>query len=236
MDVKASKVVALPLLLIIALGVTGLSYAWWTETLIISSDTVSTGHLRVKFTSMFGEVPLPKYEGACVAEVYTAARKWYPSEGGNPQYLPLTDNTLTMKFRNMFPGASYQVYWLKSKNDGTIPAKIQSITININDPCGIKSYVEWMAPWSTLAWINKGKPGEIRIPNPYPGQWKPIEEVPNWYFNALSGRVLYPEDTLEFDAEEPEEACFYVRLSPNAPDNAEGCSISFDIVFTWTQA
>jgi len=230
--VKFSKATAVPILLIIVLGAIGFSYAWWTETLVID-DTVNTGELKVKFTDMFGRVPEPKYAGVCVAEVYTAAGKWYPSEGGNPQYLPLTDDTLTMKFRNMFPNASYLVYWLRAKNVGTIPAKIKSVTLqNLNDPGNIKGYVEWKQVYTIK--IKRADGGVISIPNSN-FDWTPIEQVPGKFESFLQGYVLYPGDMLEFDANEPEEHCFAIRLSPDAPNSAEGYTITFDIVFTWTQ-
>ena len=231
---RGSKALALPLLLVMMLGAMGLSYAWWTETLVID-DNVNTGELKVVFTDMFGRKPEPLYNEQGVGEVYTAYNKWWPSEGGNPQYLPLTDDTLTMKFRNMFPGCVYHVYWLELENQGTIPAKLKSITITINDPGGIKSYVQWMSSWSTLCKIIRADGTVVPISNPYPGQWKPIEEVPDWYYNALKDYVLYPGDQIKFDGEDPDMQCFTIRLSPDAPNSAEDYTITFDIEFTWTQ-
>jgi len=220
----------LPLILVLTLGISSLGLALWSETLKIDPINVTTGELKVIFTDMYGGAPTSP------AQVYNVYGLWVPP--GWAQELPLTDDTFTFKFRNMFPGAEYNVHWLILKNVGTVPAKIQSITLeNLNDPDSIKAYVEWRSCWSTLCQIIRADGTIVSIPSPTLTNWTPIEQVPGKLYTALEPYVLYPGDSLKFDAEtqDPEEDCFRFRFSPNAPNESEGCAISFDMVWTWTQ-
>jgi hypothetical protein len=202
---------------------------------VINPGTVNTGELKIIWRAMFGEAPLPTYAGSCVAQVYNENYKWAPP--GTTQYLPLTDNVFTFKFKNAFPGFYYQVYGLELKNVGTIPAKIKAIRLeNIQDSGGIKDYVLWkqsairirgIPDYGTVRWSTSGF------------DWVKLEEVPGKYYERLKDEVLYPGEILQFSIletppEEGGEGSFYIKLSETL-DKAEGCTISYDLVFEWTQ-
>jgi len=236
---KVSKGYALPMLLIIALGAIGFGYAWWTEKLVISPGTVNTGELKIIWTDMFGGCPEPcyKHDGVKegVAEVYNVHGQWGRYGGNYCQELPLTDTVFTFKFRNAFPGFYYVVHWLECKNVGTIPAKIKEIRLeNVIDPDNIRAYVLWKqdairiyAPDGSVRWSTGGF------------DWTKLDDVPQTYYNRLKDQVLYPGERLRFSLlelppEEGEEGSFTIKLSETL-DKAEGYTISFDMVFEWTQ-
>jgi hypothetical protein len=230
---KVSKGYAFPMLLIIALGAIGFSYAWWTEKLVINPGTVNTGELKIVWSDMYGEAPLPKYAGSCVAKVLNEKGNWAPP--GTTQYLPLTDTVFTFKFQNTFPGFYYIVYWLECKNVGTIPAKIKEIRLaNVIDPDNIRAYVLWKQdairiykPDGSVRWSTSGF------------DWTKLDDVPQTYYNKLKDQVLYPGERLRFSLlelppGEGEEGSFTIKLSETL-DKAEGYTISYDLVFEWTQ-
>jgi len=91
--------------LMVALAMTGVGFAWWTETLNIEGS-VATGELNVDFNN-----PATSCDEEMTCEV------------------KVTDTTITVDINNAYPCGSCVVTF-DIQNTGTIPAKVMAIDIS----------------------------------------------------------------------------------------------------------
>jgi hypothetical protein len=218
MDMKFSKAVVLPLLLMVTLGVTGFAYAWWTETLQIDGS-VNTGELTVKMGN-FGGAYWQHIWWADVSSHITYAYEIL--DGGY---------TVKMTLGNYYPGASVR-FNVPIKNVGTIPAKIDSVVLNVtSDPGGLKDYIY------TRSWVRQWDKDGNQIWNSGWPPFVPLEQLDEQIYVQLLGRVLKPGEIFFFGSEpgSENEGCLYFRLETTAPDTTENKTITFTLTFTFKQ-
>lgn len=228
---KISKAVALPLLLVILLGAMGLSYAWWNETLVID-PTVNTGELKMEFKYPYSDDG-PGMKDAKEYEYGSAIRgDW---DVGETTIMVVDPYTTKVTLSNVYPGYQARIK-LGIYNTGTIPAKIQSVTLtNIVDTDGVLDYVK-VGGWVQVQW-GPTSYHVFSLASGYPPKWGcPLKDFDDVLLSALKSTQTQPLQTgwkVYFASEDPEEGDslgFYIL--DGAP---EGASLSFDIEFMWTQ-
>ena len=231
---RFSKAVALPLLLVIALGITGLAYAWWTETLQIDG-TVNTGELKVIFWNDPTEPTwgptwrVPNWRGYGTAPYVT--RTWSLSSD---------QKTLTITLGNMYPRTGSQRIAFGMRNVGTIPAKLENVTIAIDGSPDLAYYVrtqgkiEYFTSTGTKLW-EKSFGNWPHIDGDLHERDVRLELLGDTLTSLLAGTVLNPGDFLAFGEETEEGGCLGFALHATAPDNVELQSITFSLSFEFVQ-
>lgn len=227
---KVSKKFVLPMLIVLLLGAMGLSYAWWTEMLTING-TVETGELKMEFKYPSSD------DGPGMNDIkeyqYGSPKARWDKNVGETKIEVVDPRTIKVTLSNVYPGYQSRIK-LSMYNTGTIPSKIQSVTLNIDDPDGLLPYVKVGGRVN----VQTGPTSYTQIPLGFePPKWGvPLDGFDVVLFSALQStqsNPLQPGWKVRFECEDPEEGsslCFYIK--EGAP---EGANLSFDIVFTWTQ-
>lgn len=238
---KFSKGYALPMLLIIALGAIGFSYAWWTETLVIDGN-VNMGEVKVVWNYDPWERP----------SVWADA----PASGSWRQ---IDDHTFEVTFTNLYPGCvfKWQGY---ARNMGTIPVKFDRCDIEIvNDPKNVTPHI-FVVPGDTyISWDPDGNgplSGSYVCPvwggySDFPFTYldeainEPPGTVPEYpHTRQVPKFVLYPPSTpgdwrtagrMAFCGEDDSDSSIRLIVNPNAPDSIEGATLTFRISFKFVQ-
>ncbi len=128
-----NRVKILALTLLLAVSCIGAGYAYWNESIVISS-TVSTGELKVVFENIDDGIepdyPYIDYNGLEFPELR------------ENNYLSNDDHTLIAGFNNVFPGLYYSIPF-EVRNKGTIPATFRQCTVKseMNVPSGESSLI-----------------------------------------------------------------------------------------------
>lgn len=124
-----SKARLAALILSILFALTGVGYAYWSESIAIES-TVTTGHLLVEFIDQSREPPFPY-----LFHPYSFPQKFTYPEFADSLKLLDDNHTLTATYHNFFPGINYDIPFAM-ENNGTIPARFKKclVTCDIIDP------------------------------------------------------------------------------------------------------
>lgn len=127
-NLKTSKTVVVPLIVILVLGVSGLTVAQWTETLLID-ENVETGELKVGFRWYGG------WEFSKHVTLTPRLKYWRPPGVTSHTF------TLTGVYPGYGSGGLTQLFWVAYaiRNEGTIPAEVESIRIDAPD---------WIEVWT----------------------------------------------------------------------------------------
>lgn len=227
----------LALAAVLALGLVAAGFAHWTETLTIE-DPVTLGEVDVKFAQSCNTM----------ADHYPAWA-WGAWDAGEPVKLEynIDRDTLTVGRSKLYPGARFG-FRFAIKNEGTIPAKIKNVevtNVKINgepaedvpdwlrggglftvwgaDGTGIYSF-NLVNPWNVLEGYDLLK---LMDTNPAHGGKGLLEvlqdKVPTFGVN----------ETLDFD--DPDGGTMVIKVDKDAGNEMENVTVSFDVVFTWTQ-
>lgn len=207
------KIGLICLAVVLTLGIAGVGFGWWSETLDIGQNPINTGDADMQIFITSG---------------YTGQHDYATMECEN-----VDDNTVSFSIGNYYPGAWWGIDRIVMKNTGTIPLKLKDVTLDItSDPNNIKGYVLWRQP--NYVKIVEG----ITPLYPVLGRFDyyvPIEEVPGKYLSILEDEVIMPGQKVEFGDEETEEACIWIKFDEDAPNPSENSTITFNLNFTWTQ-
>jgi hypothetical protein len=222
------------MLLVIALGAIGFSYAWWTETLVIGPQ-VNTGEVDVIFWNNPNE---PSWAAGHQWQWRVPNWRNYGWNGWTTRGWSLSPDqkTLTITLGNYHP--------VTDKTDriafgicnvGTIPAKLKSVTLTVSGPAMLIDYIRTQG--SIQYWTKDG----VKLWEKSFGGWSattstlPLTELDDKLTELLAGTVLYPGDFLVFGGEEEEEGCLGFALYKDAPNDVERMTISISLSFEFVQ-
>jgi hypothetical protein len=232
MDMKFSKAVAFPLLLMVTLGVTGSAYAWWTKTLNIAG-TATTGELKVEFVN--GQAPgkdwnKPNWRTYGAASYVTRTWSWSSDK-----------LAINITLGNMYPGTGSQRFAFGIRNTGSIPAKLKDITVSIiGDPTTAhyirtQGKIEYCRSDLKKVW-EKSFGNWPHIDNDAYERDIPLENLEAKLDSLLAGTVLYPGEFLGFGEDEGEEAgSLGFAMHATAPESTEGQTLTVTITFSFEQ-
>lgn len=210
--------------LVIAMGGINLVFATWEENLDIVG-TMQTGEFRVEFI-----------EGYCINYdppgsedlKYNKPTETWPFDVGTTK-CDVEKNEVTITLENTYP--CYQTFVrFRTKNYGTIPAKLKNVTVTFTDPDGLKDYVEF----GVCVYVNNGPnyyyPGMLA--GTHPRTDAPVDELETGLKDtinrALSGTngysYLLPNQELWYD--------LGFHIKDGAPQKA---NLTITIETTWTQ-
>lgn len=220
--------------LVLVLILMGTAFAWWTQSTTIA-NTVNTGELEVKLEK-FGDAGVYFSDPS---NPYTDASGLNIKDYGAKASYTVSDDqhSLTFNAENLFPG-SYATYAYKVINSGTVPVKINDITLipgetNLSQDLldSIKIYFDYMV---------------VRE-----GQSDPVSEgiVEGKYDNIASlikekmgDIVLLPGDRIivgdqDFTNTDSYFNGFTVKIPQDwQADEGENSTLSFSVVFDYIQA
>jgi predicted ribosomally synthesized peptide with SipW-like signal peptide len=241
MDMNASKAVVFPLLLVVMLGVTGLSYAWWTETLKIDGS-VATGEAKVIWNYV---------EGGAWARVGSPA---------SASWAQIDDHTFSVTFSNLYPGCKINLRGYV-RNMGTIPMKFDRVDITVvSDPKGVAPHI-FVSPGDTYNWWDPDGNGPLPPSGPHcpvHGSYTnfpftyldeaindPPGSVPGFPWTRQFPKFVLNPPTTPSDwhtagsfglgAGGDEDGCWNLIVDPNAPNDIEGATLTFTISFKFVQ-
>jgi predicted ribosomally synthesized peptide with SipW-like signal peptide len=125
------KIIGVFAALMVALAMTGVAFAWWTETLKIEG-TISTGELDVEFKDIASNdsgtsLDPIKVDGRVTSGYNVATCEAGGSDVSEPDPTPGDLDKITVTITNAYP-CYYPQVTFKVKNGGTIPAKVASIS------------------------------------------------------------------------------------------------------------
>jgi len=222
-------------LLILALLVLGVTYAYWNETLYITT-TVHTGTFCVKFVEGYRI----NYDepGDKDLKYYGYPERW-PFDVGSTT-CEVTEDTVTITLNNVYP--CYQTFVrFRIKNCGTIPAKLKDVTVEFEDPKGLKDYVTFGVTMAVSSGGTNWVPGAWYA---YPEAWTqtfaktdaPLDELETGLEEAIRnaldkvGGVLLPGYEIWFDS-----LGFHIIPEIDEVPAPEDATLTIHITITWTQ-
>lgn len=221
----------LALTLVIAIMLMGAGYAQWTDVLTIE-NTVSTGDMNVEF-------------------ILEGAASW-DNDYMNAEIERSDDNkTETVTITDMYPG-SVAVYATALENKGTLPAKIEGVSVDLDTSLTDKSEdlaerMGYIAGYVVVDKNNHFVPGKIG----FTAAWD-LATFEGNLTHMLEDEVLEPGEKMLFDIPEEykdeaiefmpqyaelEDNCFVFGL-PYCVTNEEGLeneAVGFDITINFGQ-
>lgn len=214
--------IALPFLLIIMIGAIGFSYAWWTESLNINGNA-QTGELKMVLMDLYCKDGY--WQGTPGG---TGSWQNEPINTGVATIQQVNDHTIRITMENAYPGYIADFHF-RMKNVGSIPAKMKNAYItNIVDPNGLLNYV-WVDRCYTFYKTDPAQPSQSALHL----SDKSLTDIAPAIYNAYKDKVFLPGGYIYFACdEEGAENSFWLVILEGAP---EGASLSFDLVFEWTQ-
>lgn len=214
---KKSRIIV-SLAMVLALAISGIAYAAWTDQLFINGSA-QTGNMNVVFDRGCFNF-YPHTEDACYVEAEASF---------------IDDHHITFTIDNLYPGA-WALIDLKQMNKGTIPAKFDKATLTIDsDPGNIQGYLRskclytlWKNPGLSLGYLQGGL-----------FSYGNFTDLDNCITNGLHGKVINPGGYLLFGEENEEDGtepnCIVIKLDENAPVSTEGQTLTFTLTFDWIQ-
>lgn len=244
---KKTKMLALALVLAIVLM--GAGYAYWSETLTIN-NFVSTGELNVEFVKQSFSIWPPRYKFPNT-HITDGVASGHTSTGyATASIEQITPKKTKVIVNNMYPGV-WALYDAKFENKGTIPAVIESVTINkiqISEALD-KNLIVFggYVHWKNGALIPEKLGGEVFL--------CPLEDFELTFNNLLKGIKIEEDEFITFDIPEDkrtvlndmikpydislidDENCVNFLLPPTVKneDGVEGKTVEFDIELNFRQ-
>lgn len=209
---KRSKMLAL--IMVLAFALTGVGYAWWTDTLFING-TVETGDLEVKYQEICGVFPLAG------SSDYVTATAWYSEDL----------KTCYFEVEGLYPGA-IAVLDAQLKNYGSIPAKFAGAELFIEDDPG--SIIDDLSCTAIASYnVNGGLWPTTKIIQAN----APLADLDDNMTSRLGGLVLNKNGWMNFDdpenAEEPN--CIIIQMDKDAENDTQNQTIKFSLKMDWKQ-
>lgn len=143
---RNKQLLALPLILVMTLSLTGIAFASWTDTLTFNGS-VTTARLNLR-----------------VSAVYPAIEENDPLNAGSVSVTPVGSfggssnvQTITLTVENAYPGYNASVA-IRVQNTGTIPAKFVGFKLNDN-PISYSESLGWTDSLGTIdfqGWDSEG--------------------------------------------------------------------------------
>ena len=214
------KIGLICLAVVLALGIAGVGFGWWNETLDIGQNPVTTGEAKVSWNITYCSPYISLYNAG-------KADHW------GDYSVSADGHTLTISMGNMYPCAEVKFY-PELHNTGTIPVKVNGFTVSktggsddlwnclevryslVHKPSGqvVVFHTAYMDIANLQAHLNANGTTYPYPPGPH---------------GSGPGVVLLPGEYLTFDEE---TMTFHVKSSCV---DAENTSVQFDIVVNFTQ-
>lgn len=226
------------LIVYLALLVTGVGYAYWSDSLIVN-NTVTTGELSVRFEDgslnglKFSDLKASKY----VLDADTAIKI------GNDNSIVTDNNTAAITIPHIYPG-SWAAFRLKAINSGTIPVKITDIKFSdISKDTELLSYLTFEGGIG----IDADGNGTIDKYNKFSGSLSEVEkDINEWLSIDMKNTEIIPKGGIYFYIPEQETApdldedgtvdrFNIIRFKSDAPCETQNKSVTFKFTMNFKQ-
>jgi predicted ribosomally synthesized peptide with SipW-like signal peptide len=202
-------------ILVVALGLIGGAYAWWTDTLEIEA-TADTAELKMEFVSV---------------------ALWGAGPQGTDPYMTGTHTNHPRKpvftIENMYPEAKASLA-LFAQNKGDIPVKLSDVKVTLSaEDERIWDYVKAKV---NARYLENGKTWPVEIGS---------EEGYLYYLSdlvkdAVGSQVINPGDQIRLGREATEDdpdptGSITIWLDKDTPNEFQDVSFSFDVEMIWEQ-
>lgn len=234
------KIGLICLAVVLTLGIAGVGFGWWSETLEIGQNPVNTGDFAVEYIVLPHHQDYPR----CIfASPYVPCRNFQPDPWDNTAHYDTTDrfsitgdpHKMWINLENMYPGASVQIIFAM-QNMGTIPSKVTGCTITqTGGPSALWSALEGkfqvtMYDGATghrvKMWPDKPEWASANT------GWQSLDDLGQALVDSLDGAVMLPNYQLRFDLPDDEgEGSVHFRVL-DAGNNIENTNVTFTIEFT----
>ena len=231
------KVRFLALAMVVALGLMGAGYAYWTDTLTIN-NTVTTGEFNVEFSYLEGETPavfgLERNTPGYDQNKDLSGETWYASEYVNGLTATLSNENkqVDVTVGNLYPGSKGKLKTIV-ENTGTIPVVFDYAEV---------TYDGASAELLGQLLFSMGKYEDEDPTNRHAKvQGLTIETLQQGINDFLAGEMLEPDSVgtyFEGDFEVIPSIMplkLNVVLAPSATEDAEDLTGSFSVVLHWKQ-
>ena len=210
------KIKYIAFILILALGIIGGAYAYWTDSTEIDG-TVSTGSMTAKWEDFFVRDAASGHHSPAEVPEYVTAEAFID---------PNDSKKAVIIISNLYPSGSSDERVAVTGHvvvDGTIPSKFDEavLTINTDD--------NDVADWVKV---------DMRVAVRRDGTWTvlldesgvALEDVDDEINKAASDVVLQPGDAIGFGDE-----TLYFYLDSNAPNSVQGSTLEFEFEMKFKQ-
>ncbi len=227
---KRSKILAI--ILVLAFALTGVGYAWWTDTLYING-TVTTGTLDVSFVSEDGCHPF--------AQHYPSIE--YKDIPGFPldndlvevDIYPEGDDKYIVTINKLYPGAKIRLD-VKQQNVGTVPAKFANAELKFTKGAKWAEYLKGAAHYRTSTGLSGNILGQCDFWFDNVWVWEDFDKLDDAMNEKLANRVILPpEGWMTFSTSDEEPGCIWIMLDENAPNDVQDKTIEFVLTMNWKQ-
>lgn len=226
---KKAKILAL--VLVAALMLTGGAYAYWNQSISLST-TAAMGNMNVVVTD------------ACIhplSYMPAVAGMGWTTMGLPDDYMnPLTGTisgdkqSVSVNVDKMYPGAKYGLDY-QIQNTGTVPFKLAGVTVNCTNNLDLFTHLTGAFQFSYVPANNLfGAPKTISVP----ATGLNASTLSKAIVDACSGIVVYPGDTLKGIKSDLDDVTTFMQVSVDsaiAGNDYEGQPVDFTITFNWQQ-
>ncbi|NLC10970.1 MAG: hypothetical protein GX767_01780 [Firmicutes bacterium] len=203
------KVKYIALIAILAFGLIGGAYAYWTDSITVSA-TVETGEVDMKFVS--------------IATWGTGGDTYITSthSGHNT-------NKASWTITGLYPGKNVSLAMF-AENKGTIPVKLDDVNLTLSNPSsGIWDYV--MAEVRVRK-LKAGEQWDYVLPNS--GQVGKLKDLDQLIKAAVADTEFEPGSQVRF-GQENEPGSIIIWLAEDTPNEYQNRTISFEADMIWKQ-
>lgn len=233
---KRTRFIALAL--VVAIMLMGAGYAAWSDRVFLDT-TIRTGNFDMQITEVSARTG---NNGLRQAANATHGWHWFDWTAQNNSNIGIDVNktTATVELLDLYPGGVVQVD-MKTKNMGTIPAKLSSINVeylggNSDLFYSLLAKSTWKADVDGAGYVQNA--AGSKWSHVLPAEWLPLQAAMDKLVADTVTKNLIIEPNGYFALgldEENEEGCIQFKLAESAGNALQNQSVRFKVTFNWDQ-
>jgi len=227
---KRSKILAI--IMVLAFALTGVGYAWWTDTLYING-TVETGTLDVDFIAEEGCYPFMQD----YPDIEYKDRPWFPLDNGlvETDITADGDDKYIVTITGLYPGAKVRLD-VKQQNVGSVPAKFANAELKFTKGAKYAEYLKGAAHYRTNTYLSGNILGACEDWRDNVWVWDDFDKLDDRMNEVLGNKlILAPGDWLTFSTSDEGPGCIWIMLDEEAPNSVQDRTIEFVLTMNWKQ-
>jgi len=226
---KRSKMLAI--IMVLAFALTGVGYAWWTDTLYING-TVETGTFDVSFVNEGCYPFMQQYPNIEYKDI-----PGYPIDNDlvETSITPDGDDKYIVTINKLYPGAKVRLD-VKQQNVGSVPAKFANAELKFTKGAKWAEYLKGAAHYRTSTGLFGNILGACDHWSENVWVCDDFDKLDDRMNEVLGNKLILPPDGwMTFSTSDEEPGCIWIMLDEEAPNKLQDQTIEFVLTMKWKQ-